>query len=418
MKKKYNIEDIFRPTSFPEHTYVDRIIADEDSYEFRLKKALRSAGRLISITGTSKSGKTVLCHKIVDSDLLIDISGAQITSKEDLWSQIAEKIRFPVEVQISSTAGKSYNEESSFGGKVGAFGVGAETHSKKTNSDLNSHSISEKATRSNKMVVDYLIKNKKILLIDDFHYINDELQMYIARILKTELFNGLRVIIISLPHRADDAIRHNPDLIGRTTFIEIEPWKKSELAEIAVKGFELLGYKVNEEEINLLATESISSPQLMQENCLNLSYIIDANKSLKVNFIQVKKAFYDTAINYNHYDNSLEKVAHGPDKGRNNRKKYTCKDGKLIDIYELVLNAIYIDPPKLILPIEEIKNRIGEILEEDVNKLSTLTISNTLMHINKIFKEVLPKLDTLEWREQKLYLLDPFLLFYLRWRNK
>ena len=34
------------------------------------------------------------------------------------------------------------------------------------------------------------------------------------------------------------------------------------------------------------------------------------------------------------------------------------------------------------------------------------------MHINKIFKEVLPKLDTLEWREQKLYLLDPFLLFY------
>lgn len=43
--------------------------------------------------------------------------------------------------------------------------------------------------------------------------------MYIARILKTELFfNGLRVIIISLPHRADDAIRHNPDLIGRTHF--------------------------------------------------------------------------------------------------------------------------------------------------------------------------------------------------------
>ena len=124
----------------------------------------------------------------------------------------------------------------------------------------------------------------------------------------------------------------------------------------------------------------------MQENCLNLSYIIDANKSLKVNLIKVKKAFYDTAINYNHYDNSLEKVAHGPDKGRNNRKKYTCKYGKLIDIYELVLNAIYIDPPKLILPIEEIKNRIGEILEEDVNKLSTLTISNTLMHINKILR--------------------------------
>ena len=93
----------------------------------------------------------------------------------------------------------------------------------------------------------------------------------------------------------------------------------------------------------------------------------------------------------------------------------------IFSIFTLGIAALWVNPYVMLANTnfyEEIKNRIGEILEEDVNKLSTLTISNTLMHINKIFKEVLPKLDTLEWREQKLYLLDPFLLFYLRWRNK
>ena len=36
------------------------------------------------------------------------------------------------------------------------------------------------------------------------------------------------------------------------------------------------------------------------------------------------------------------------------------------------------------------------------------------MHVEKFFKETVPKLDTIEWRGQELYILDPFLLFYLR----
>lgn len=28
------------------------------------------------------------------------------------------------------------------------------------------------------------------------------------------------------------------------------------------------------------------------------------------------------------------------------------------------------------------------------------------------------KLDTVEWKRQRLYILDPFLLFYLRWSDE
>jgi hypothetical protein len=35
--------------------------------------------------------------------------------------------------------------------------------------------------------------------------------------------------------------------------------------------------------------------------------------------------------------------------------------------------------------------------------------------VEKIVKEAMPNADTLDWKEGELYILDPFLLFYLRW---
>jgi len=415
-KIKYTAEDIFRPTSFPWHTYIDRKVSEDDTYEFRLKKALRSSGRLVSITGTSKSGKTVLCHKVIDKDDIIDLSGAQIQSQADFWNQLAEKIRLPIEVQttklVSNKTNLTVNAQAkgtipfiasgNLGGQVG------QEH-------MTGENVAEKEMRSNSAIMEYMISNKKILLIDDFHYVEDSLQMYIARVLKTELFNGLKAIIIYLPHRSDDAVRHNPDLIGRTTFIEIAPWAEAELKGIPEKGFSLLGIKTEDEALSLLAKESITSPQLMQENCLNLAdrLIYEKSKEASIDFIQ--KAFKDTVINYSHYKSILKHVLNGPAQGRDKRKKYQFKDGSEQDIYHLLLRAMTIDPPVLSMHVEQIKKRFAELLTENEKIPNSLTISNTVNHISKILSEVAPRLDTIGWREQELFILDPFLLFYLRW---
>jgi hypothetical protein len=187
-KIKYTAEDIFRPTSFPWHTYIDRKVSEDDTYEFRLKKALRSSGRLVSITGTSKSGKTVLCHKVIDKDDIIDLSGAQIQSQADFWNQLAEKIRLPIEVQttklVSNKTNLTVNAQAkgtipfiasgNLGGQVG------QEH-------MTGENVAEKEMRSNSAIMEYMISNKKILLIDDFHYVEDSLQMYIARVFKNRI---------------------------------------------------------------------------------------------------------------------------------------------------------------------------------------------------------------------------------------
>ncbi|TWH48877.1 hypothetical protein [Sporomusa sp. KB1] len=417
-ESKYAIEEIFRPTSFPQYTYIDREISTDDTYELRLKKALRSPGRLISITGSSKSGKTVLCHKVIEKNSIIDLSGAQIQSQADFWNQIAEKIRLPLEVQVTQTVANkvSINARTGASGKV-PFVASADISGQAGYDHSTGQNIAEKEIRSNTAIVEYLIANHKVLVLDDFHYLANDLQMYIARILKTELFNGLKAIIISLPHRADDAIRHNPDLIGRTSFIEIAPWSMGELTEIGRKGFALLRYEIDEQDLNLLAQESIASPQLMQENCFNLADRIAVVETNAVTTELVHKAFHDTVINYSHYDAILQKVLCGPAQGREKRMQYTFKDKTQADIYHLFLKGISIDPPVLSMHMDDIKARFATIIDESEKLPTSLVTSNTIMHVERIMHETAPKLDSIEWREQVLYILDPFLLFYLRWNN-
>ena len=63
-------------------------------------------------------------------------------------------------------------------------------------------------------------------MIDDFHYASTEMQMKMAQQLKDAIRRELKVVVVSLPHRADDAIRQNADLSGRLSLINIETWKE------------------------------------------------------------------------------------------------------------------------------------------------------------------------------------------------
>lgn len=154
------------------------------------------------ISGTAKQKKTVLCQKVIGKDSIIDVSGAQIQSQEDFWNQIEKKIRLQLEVQVTRTVANA------------AMDISGPT-------DYEHDRGQNVAESSNSAIMGYLVANNKVLVLDDFHYVENDLQIYIARILKTELFNGLKAIVLSVPHRADDVIRHNPDLIGRITVIEI-----------------------------------------------------------------------------------------------------------------------------------------------------------------------------------------------------
>lgn len=207
MCNSYSAETVFQPKSYPTNTYVERL-AGTSTYAKRMQRAIRTPGNLVVISGASKSGKTVLCHHVISEEKIIDLSGSQIQENDDFWEQIAENVAMPVEIQVTKQNSDAAKKGKSGGLKLSAgLSAGGSIHKEHTHTAVNS--IMSKSLRTNAEMMKYLIQNGKVLVIDDFHYIPQAVQQYIARTLKTELFRGLKAVILTLPHRSDDAIRLN-----------------------------------------------------------------------------------------------------------------------------------------------------------------------------------------------------------------
>ena len=222
MDKRYS--KVFKPGTFPDITYVSRKSGTmQYSYEERLQQSLSIDGFLTYIVGPSKIGKTVLCERVIGIDRIVAMSGNDFVRESDFWNRVAKKIGISTEAEISETnADFSSNEQ-------------------------RSTMVKKNYPANKEKILQYFKESNKVLVLDDFHYAPAEVQYDIACQLKEVIRLGFKAVIISLPYRSDDAIRLNPDLTGRLSVIEIEPWKEKELQAIARKGFHELGISLQED---------------------------------------------------------------------------------------------------------------------------------------------------------------------------
>lgn len=385
-------ENIFKPGAFPKYTYVSRNYENTGiSYELRLKQALRTAGCLTSIIGPSKMGKTILCEQVIGLDNIVEVSGADFNENTDFWAIIAAKVGLPymgeITTERASTEGKSEERDSK----------------------------SEKYILSKDKIIRYYIENNKILVIDDFHYASTEMQMKMAQQLKDAIRRELKVVVVSLPHRADDAIRQNADLSGRLSLINIETWKEEDLKKIAIKGFDKLGIKITDNIAEKLAIECLTSPQLMQYICLSICTLLEDEKKLEVNDEILEKAYRFTTINFNYAD-VVSVLIKGPNPRGQQRKLYRTVDGKELDLYGIIVDSLAKNPPMTELDFESFYNRIFNVIEEnDRLKLEKQTVRNHLNHLQELLEGKEEIYRAIEWKDGKVYVLDPLFLFYLRW---
>jgi hypothetical protein len=73
--------EVFTPNDIPTYTYVGT-----RKFEDRLREALSIPKVIVSLSGPSKSGKTVLVNKVIEPDNLISLSGASIKTADQLWA--------------------------------------------------------------------------------------------------------------------------------------------------------------------------------------------------------------------------------------------------------------------------------------------------------------------------------------------
>lgn len=382
-----SFSDIFKPGTYPQITYVSRNSSGTRyTYEERLKQSLSIEGYLTYIVGPSKIGKTVLCEKVIGRENMVSMSGNDFSKEQDFWSGVGKKVGVSMTAKISQEASAI--------------------------SDIEQRStvVTKDYFATKDSVIQYFRENEKIFVLDDFHYAPPEIQYDIACQLKDVIRSGFRAVVISLPYRSDDAIRLNPDLTGRVSIIEIEPWKKEELVRIANKGFSELNMTVKNKFILKMAEESIHSPQLMQSICLNIGLLPGRQEEVTEAVIEESCRF--TCMNLPYAD-VVRILKAGPSTRGQQRLKYMLKDGSQQDVYGLILKILADNPPLIELGIEELMDRIRKSTNDNVIKQKK--IKDSLKNWQKMLEQQGSLYQVLEWKDDVIYILDNMFLFYIRW---
>lgn len=414
------IQQVFTPNDIPTITYVDRA---DHMLERRLRDYYETPNMVISVSGPSKSGKTVLVKKVIPEDLLIPVIGAAITSPENLWDRVLNWMGAPSETSISTGRSNGLSVSANAGGKIKVPFVaegGAQAEMGGTLGWVEDTSKTY-ARGGLSQVIKELTGSEFAVFIDDFHYIKEEFREEIGRQIKAAAENGVHIVTASVPHRADDVVRSNPELRGRVAAVDLAYWTLDELQQIARKGFHALNVDLAPSVERQLATEAFGSPQLMQSICLNLGFKLNirepiaTHERVDVNIFDIHDTLLRTS-SLTDFTKMLVALHTGPRTRGTERKTHEFRDGSKGDVYRAILLAIKQDPAELAFSYERILARVREVCVSEPPIGSSIT--SALEQMNGIAEEVQPGTSPLSWDGDALTITDPYFLFFLRHSDK
>ncbi|HZF62021.1 MAG TPA: TniB family NTP-binding protein [Desulfovibrio sp.] len=419
MSTSYLLEDIFVAGGLPSVTYVERTTDDVNR---SFIKSISQPNSIVSLTGPTKSGKTVLCRTILKDAPYIWVEGGQVSTEEAIWSKVCSILNFPITTTQSQRRQNSSSVETSIEGEGGIPLLGKlKAVFKVGGSQLSSNEMTRAYSIDTMLeALRYMQENKVRLVIDDFHYLPQDVRISFLRSIKSAIFDGLKIVLISVTHRAFEAIRSEPELTGRFIHVEIPEWNDSELLLIPKRGLETLNATCDSKIIRSLISESHKSPLLVQkffwELCFNsgiMAYTsttqnIPVNSDIEAIFRSVAKDSGEPIYT---------RLAAGP-QTRTARQQRPLKNGGTADIYQAIFLAVAATGPKVKISYDELRGFLANILANKPPQ--RLEVSNALKHLAKIASGISQGDKPIDWDEEAriLYIPDPFLRFFLRWRIK
>jgi hypothetical protein len=410
---------VFSPSDFPEYTYVPR---DELHHERLLREWLRSSTQIASISGPSKSGKTVLVQRVAGKDKLVTVSGASVRSADQLWERVLDWWGEPHAMMTSTVETSTDTDTREHGGTIGLSGTGASHRSAHANAAAAAETLQVTANRRGlPQVVQELAGGPYTLLLDDFHYIPPAVQADVAQQLKDASSRGVRICVANVPYKADNVVRALPELHGRVLAIDLDYWSKRDLLEIPRLGCPLLGLDIDRATLEMFATEAAGSPQLMQAICqwmcnhLGCRETIDPPRTVVLDETARKEILFLTS-HLTDFRSLVRALIGGPRVKPGDRRAYAHKDGRSGDVYLTLMRALAMDPPRLMFQRNDVVERLERLCKEAPP--DTASVVRACAMFGQIAQNFAPPTGpSLEWDEQAgcLIISDPYLLFYLRW---
>jgi hypothetical protein len=407
--------DVFTPNDVPTITYVERAT---HKLEDRLSDAMAIPKMIISLSGPSKSGKTVLVNKVFERENLIAVSGASIKKPDDLWDRVLDWMDVPSERTAKTGSVLKGELGAQAGGKLGIPFVaeGKADAQAKIGADRATGPDQKFQTRGLQQVVKEIAGSSFTVFVDDFHYIDKEVQKDLGRQIKEAAEAGVRICTASVPHRSDDVVRSNPELRGRVAAIDTDYWSETELAQIGHLGFRELNIDIANPVLERMTGEAFGSPQLMQAICLNfcleqgIKKMRPTYERLDIDLLTMDDVFERTSTQTD-FSSLVSALHSGPKQRGIQRRVFELTDGTKGDVYRCVLLAIKSDPPQLSFSYDAMLQRTaGVCIGESPSGSSVAGALAQMSYLAKSQQEAV----VIEWDENVLDIVEPYFLFFLR----
>ncbi|MDR6855301.1 hypothetical protein [Variovorax guangxiensis] len=262
------LEQVFGVSRDQVATYIEREAVDN-----ALTLALKETRQII-IYGSSKQGKTSLLHRHVPPNNRVTVHCGPTTTAEDIYRSFLRQRG--VEIVTEKTSATSRDVGTSISAKFTAlipfFGEGsAETKGEvKAGSKQDEKRKAIEFNLANAQDVGELLHQVEgagvfFHVLENFHYLTDDVQRQLAFDLRTFEEMGLRFVILGVWRERNRLVQYNGDLQDRIAEVPVEPWELPDFQRIVNVGSEILRVTFSPEVAARIFTEAHGSVAVVQE---------------------------------------------------------------------------------------------------------------------------------------------------------
>jgi len=229
--------EVFGVSARPIRSYVER-----DEVDTRFREALNSDKQII-VYGSSKQGKTALVSKYLPYEKNLLVSLTPKTSVLDIYQTVLSSSG--IRITTGTTEKRSTETNIGFSAKVKAliplFGSGEAGTDGGVKAGSGTEQKYEEVPINLELpqhVADLLKKvgSRKWIILENFHYLNDDIQKQLAFDLRAFQELGVRFVVLGVWREKNRMAQFNGDLLDRVVEIPVEPWTEVDFRRVAGKG--------------------------------------------------------------------------------------------------------------------------------------------------------------------------------------
>ncbi|WP_168397274.1 hypothetical protein [Acinetobacter indicus] len=298
----YKTADVFGVKSKLIASYVERSEVDN-----KFKDAITDGNEVI-VYGSSKQGKTSLILKHLNESDYVKVECSPQTQTIDIYKSILRQmdITFQESEIMESTIEHGGKIAANFKVKIPLFvdsNIGGEVADKQSDK-LSKKDVYIEYNLSLAQDISELLKKinfEKYIILENFHYLPQDVQEALAFDLRTFQDHHIIFIILGIWREANRLVQFNGDLLDRVTEIPVEPWSAEDFKKVIHNGASLLNVDFSDIEAQLIedSFDSIGVVQEIAKLCCQVAGVYEtARKTVKLNTVHLEKALKQKAEDY------------------------------------------------------------------------------------------------------------------------